>query len=110
MSVSVVDAFCCGSPVLRALLHMRLCLPFVLELTRLGMKMEGMIAREGDLQRRVRVAGERGRGGDACVQWRGDDVPRDGSAAYSRPTTRAWATRTRVLMSSPRRDTLVLAQ
>lgn len=49
MSTSVVEAFCCKSPVLNALLH-ALCLPFVLELVRLGLKMEGMIARDRHLQ------------------------------------------------------------
>ena len=49
MSRSVVEAFCVSNPVLKAILHL-LCLPFVLELTRLGVKMEGMIARDGHLK------------------------------------------------------------
>ena len=49
MSTSVVEAFCCKNPALHALLH-ALCMPFVLELVRLGIKMEGMIARDRHLQ------------------------------------------------------------
>ena len=49
MSTSVVDAFCCSNPILKAALHI-LCAPFALELTRLGLKMEGMIARDGHLK------------------------------------------------------------
>jgi len=48
MSASVVEAFCFSHPALNAILHV-LCAPFVLELTRLGMKMEAMIARDGHL-------------------------------------------------------------
>ena len=49
MSRSVVEAFCVSNPLLNAILHL-LCLPFVLELTRLGIKMEAMIARDGHLK------------------------------------------------------------
>jgi len=49
MSASVVEAFCFNHPLLKAALHL-LCAPFVLELTRLGMKMEAMIARAGHLK------------------------------------------------------------
>ena len=48
MSSSVVDAFCCRNRALIILLRI-LCAPFVLELTRLGIKMERMIARDGQL-------------------------------------------------------------
>ncbi len=46
MSASVVEAFCL---LLKAILHI-LCAPFVLELTRLGIKMEAIIARDGHLR------------------------------------------------------------
>ncbi len=49
MSTSVVEAFCFSNPLINAGLHL-LCLPFVLELTRLGIKMEAMIERDGDLK------------------------------------------------------------
>lgn len=49
MTTSVVEAFCFRHPVIVAALHV-VCAPFVLELTRLGMKMEGMIARDGNLK------------------------------------------------------------
>ena len=49
MSASVVEAFCCSNPLINAALHVA-CAPFVLELTRLGLKMERMIARDGDLK------------------------------------------------------------
>lgn len=48
-STSVVGAFCCSNPVINAALHIA-CAPFILELTRLGLKMEGMIARDGHLK------------------------------------------------------------
>lgn len=49
MSTSVVDAFCFSNPLISAALHIA-CAPFVLELTRLGLKMERMIARDGHLK------------------------------------------------------------
>ena len=49
MNASVVEAFCFSHPLLKAILHV-LCAPFVLELTRLGLKMEAMIARDGHMQ------------------------------------------------------------
>ena len=49
MSRSVVEAFCFTNPVINAALH-TLCLPFALELTRLGLKMESIIARDGHLR------------------------------------------------------------
>ncbi|MCY4537146.1 MAG: 1-acyl-sn-glycerol-3-phosphate acyltransferase [Chloroflexi bacterium] len=49
MSASVVEAFCFTRPALNAILHI-LCAPFILELTRLGIKMEAMIARDGHLR------------------------------------------------------------
>ena len=49
MSASVVEAFCFSNPIINALLHL-VCAPFVLELTRLGIKMEGVIARDGHLK------------------------------------------------------------
>lgn len=49
MSTSVVEAFCFRNPFINAALHI-VCAPFALELTRLGLKMEGMIARDGHLK------------------------------------------------------------
>ena len=49
MSSSVVEAFCFSNPLIKAALHI-VCAPFVLELTRLGIKMEGMITRDGHLK------------------------------------------------------------
>ena len=48
LSTSVVEAFCFSNPIVNASLHL-VCAPFVLELTRLGIKMERRIARDGDL-------------------------------------------------------------
>ncbi|MCY4020804.1 MAG: glycerol acyltransferase [Chloroflexi bacterium] len=48
MSASVVEAFCFAHPLPNVALHV-LCAPFALELTRLGLKMEAMIARDGHL-------------------------------------------------------------
>ncbi len=49
MSAAVVDAFCFSHAILNTALHI-LCAPFALELTRLGLKMEAIIARDGHLQ------------------------------------------------------------
>lgn len=105
MSASVVEAFCCSNPHINAALHIA-CAPFVLELTRLGLKMEGMIARDGDLK-------------DAC-EWlvgigaAGIRVHGAGGVPQSGPLLfvanhAGLGDAHAVLMSSPRRDTRVLA-
>ena len=45
ISTSAVEAFRVTNPLINIILHL-LCLPSVLELTRLGIKMEGIIALE----------------------------------------------------------------
>ena len=45
----MVEAFCFRNSLVKAALHI-FCGPFALELTRLGLKMEGMIARDGHLK------------------------------------------------------------
>lgn len=49
MSTTVVEAFCFRNPILKAAMHI-VCAPFALELTRLGLKMERMITRDGHLK------------------------------------------------------------
>ncbi len=49
MSLSVVEAFCFSNPLINGALHIA-CAPFALELSRLGIKMERMIARDGHLK------------------------------------------------------------
>lgn len=105
MSISVVGAFCCGSSVLRGLLHL-LCLPFVLELTRLGMKMEGMIARDGDLKGASEWLAGIG-AADIRVQGAGR-VPLSGPVLFVANHAGLGDAHV-LLMSSPRRDTRVLA-
>ncbi len=105
MSTSVVDAFCCERRLLRALLHVA-CLPFVLELTRLGLKMEGMIARDGDLKAAsewlVSIGAADIRIHDA------DNVPLSGPLLFT-ANHAGLGDAHALLMSSPRRDTRVLA-
>ena len=49
MSNAIVAAFCFTNPILNAFLRIA-CLPFTLRLTRLGMRMERRIARDGHLR------------------------------------------------------------
>lgn len=105
MSTSVVDAFCFRNPILRAGLHI-VCAPFVLELTRLGFKMERRIARDGHLKgasewlleigaRAVRVEGS-------------ENVPLTGPVLFVGNHAGLGDAHT-LLMASPRRDTHILA-
>ena len=105
MSTSVVDAFCCANPVLRALLHL-LCLPFVLELTRLALKMEAMIARDGDLKAACQWLLSIG-AADIQVHGAGN-VPLSGPLLFTANHAGLGDAHS-LLMSSPRRDTQVLA-
>ena len=91
ISTSVVGAFCVRNPALRTLLHIA-CAPFVFELTRLGLKMETVIARDGDLKGAcewlVDIATQ-------SIQIHGaDQVPRPDPCSSS-ATTPAWAMPTR---------------
>lgn len=105
MSASVVAAFCFNHPALKALLRL-LCLPCTLELTRLGMKMEAKIKRDGHLrgasQWLVRIAAR-------CLRARGArHIPRSGPLLFvgnHAGLGDAFA----LLAASPRRDTQLLA-
>jgi len=105
MSTSVVDAFCCANPLLRALLHL-LCLPFVLELTRLALKMEAMIARDGDLKAACQWLLSIG-AADMRIHGAGN-VPLSGPLLFTANHAGLGDAHS-LLMSSPRRDTQVLA-
>ncbi len=106
MSASVVDAFCFSHPILNGLLHI-LCAPFALELTRLGLKMEAIIARDGHLQGAskwlVAIAAR------AMHIHGAEHIPASGPLLFvgnHAGLGDAFA----LLSASPRRDTLVLAQ
>ncbi|MYD09437.1 MAG: hypothetical protein F4X02_05260 [Chloroflexi bacterium] len=105
MSASVVEAFCCSNPLINAALHVA-CAPFILELTRLGLKMEGMIARDGDLKGAcawlvgIGAAGIRVHGADG--------IPLSGPLLFV-ANHAGLGDAHALLMSSPRRDTRVLA-
>ena len=105
MSASVVEAFCFTHPLLNAILHI-LCVPFVLELTRLGIKMESMIARDGHMQSASRWLVEIAA---RALQVRGaENVPATGPVLFlgnHAGLGDAFA----LLSASPRRDTRVLA-
>ena len=105
MTASVVGAFCCRHRIINALLHI-LCAPFILEMTRLGIKMESVIARDGHLS-------------GACA-WLVDIASRSIDIAGAQHIPRAGALLLvgnhaglgdahAILMASPRRDTLLLA-
>jgi hypothetical protein len=105
MSRSVVEAFCFSNPIINAGLHV-VCAPFVLELTRLGLKMEGMIARDDHLKgasewlleigcKAVRVHGA-------------ENVPLAGPVLFVGNHAGLGDAHT-LLMASPRRDTHILA-
>ena len=105
MSASVVEAFCFSHPALNATLHI-LCAPFILELTRLGMKMEAMIARDGHLRGAskwlVKIAAR------ALHVQGAENVPTSGPVLFlgnHAGLGDAFA----LLAASPRRDTQVLA-
>lgn len=105
MSTSVVDAFCCDHPLLRALLHL-LCLPFALELTRLALKMENIIARDGDLKGACEWILSIGAAG---IHIHGaDNIPLSGPLLFT-ANHAGLGDAHALLMSSPRRDTQVLA-
>ena len=106
MSTSVVEAFCCRNPSLNALLHV-LCLPFVLELARLGLKMEGMIARDRHLQGTCRW----------LVEIAAEGIHIDGAEGIPRAGPLLLVSNHAglgdahaALLALPRRDTLLLAK
>ena len=105
IAASVADAFCFDGALPNAAVRL-LCLPFVLELTRLGIKMEAMIERDGDLQGASRWLIE--------VAARGihihnaDNVPLAGPVLFV-GNHAGLGDANALLMSSPRRDTQVLA-
>ena len=105
MSTSVVDAFCCANPLLNAALHIA-CAPFVLELTRLGLKMESMIARDGDLKGACEWLLSVGAAGIHVYD--ADNVPLSGPLLFV-ANHAGLGDAHALLASSPRRDTLVLA-
>ena len=106
MSTSVVDAFCFGNRLINLLLHM-LCLPFVLELTRLGIKMEAMIARDGHLKGAsewlVSIAA------DGIHVHGAENIPLAGPVLFV-GNHAGLGDAHALLMSSPRRDSKVLAR
>ncbi len=106
MSSSVVGAFCFSNPHINALLHI-FCAPFALELARLGIKMEGMIARDGHLKGAsewlVDIAAE-------SIQIHGvENVPTSGPVLFV-GNHAGLGDAHALLMSSPRTDTHVLAR
>ena len=106
MSTSVVEAFCCQNPLLKALLH-ALCLPFVLELVRLGIKMERIIARDRHLQGACRWLVEIASNG---IDIKGaEHIPRAGPLLLV-SNHAGLGDAHAALMSLPRQDTLLLAR
>lgn len=105
MSTSVVEAFCFTNPLINAALH-ALCLPFALELTRLGIRMENMIARDGHLrgasQWLVDIAAR-----DIHIH-QAENVPLEGPLLFV-GNHAGLGDAHALLMASPRRDTHVVA-
>ncbi|MCY3778696.1 MAG: 1-acyl-sn-glycerol-3-phosphate acyltransferase [Chloroflexi bacterium] len=105
MSTSVVEAFCFNSRLINAALHIA-CAPFVLELTRLGLKMESMIARDGDLKRASEWLLDIGAAG---IHIHGaENIPLSGPVLFVGNHAGLGDAHS-LLMSSPRRDTLLMA-
>lgn len=105
MSTSIVDAFCFTHPLLKAAMHI-LCAPFALELTRLGRKMERMIARDGHLNGAsewlLRI------GAQSIHSHGAENVPLTGPLLFV--SNHAGLGDAHALLSaSPRRDTFILA-
>lgn len=106
MSTAVVDAFCFSNPIIKAALHI-LCAPFVLELTRLGLKMERMIARDGDLKGASEWLVDIGSKG---IHIHGaENVPRTGPLLFI-GNHAGLGDAHALLSASPRRDTHILAK
>ena len=105
MSTSVVDAFCFTNPLIRVALRIA-CLPFTLELTRLGMKMEGMVAHDGDLKAASQWLLDIGAAG---IQISGvEHVPAAGPLLFVGNHAGLGDAHS-LLMASPRRDTKLMA-
>jgi len=105
MSASVVDAFCCRHPLLKSLLHIA-CAPFVFELTRLGIQMDGIVERDGNLTRACRWLVDMATAG---IHIQGaQEIPRDGPLLFVGNHAGLGDAHS-VLMSAPRSDTKVLA-
>ena len=105
MSTSIVDAFCSTNPLINAALHI-LCLPFALELTRLGLKMERMIARDGHLGGASRWLVDIAAQG---IHIQGaENVPREGPLLFV-GNHGGLGDAHALLMASPRRDTQIFA-
>lgn len=105
MSTSVVDAFCSSNPLIKTALHIA-CAPFILELTRLGIKMDGMIARDGHLKGASEWLLEIG--ADSVQVHGAENVPLTGPVLFVGNHAGLGDAHT-LLMASPRRDTHILA-
>ena len=92
MSTSVVDAFCSSNPLIKAALHIA-CAPFILELTRLGIKMDGMIARDGHLKGASEWLLEIG--ADSGAEFMAQKMCRSRGRSFLWAIMPAWATRIR---------------
>ena len=105
MSASLVEAFCCSHPLLNSGLRLA-CLPFALELTRLGMKMEDMIALDGDLKRASHWLIDIG-ARDLRIH-HAERVPRQGPLLFL-GNHGGLGDANALLAASPRRDTHIMA-
>lgn len=105
MSRSVVEAFCFTNPLINAALH-ALCFPFALELTRLGLKMENIIARDGHLQGASRWLVDIA--ADAIHIQGAENVPAAGPLLFV-GNHGGLGDAHALLMASPRRDTQIFA-
>ncbi len=105
MSASVVEAFCFRNRLIKAGLHV-VCAPFALELTRLGLKMEGMIARDGDLKGASEWLLGIGAADLRC--WGAEKVPASGPVLFVGNHAGLGDAHS-LLMCSPRRDTKLMA-
>ncbi len=103
---TVIDAFCVRNPLLKAALHIA-CAPFLVQLTRLALKMEKRIARDGDLKGACQWLLSIGASSLRCQG--ADTIPRSGPLLFV-GNHAGLGDAHALLSASPRRDTKLLAR
>ena len=106
MSNAIVAAFCFTNPILNAILRIA-CLPFTLRLTRLGMRMERQIARDGHMRGACQWTIDIGSRGMHVTG--AEAVPRTGPLLFV-GNHAGLGDAHAVIAASPRTDTVIMAR